>query len=76
MSKVAPRNALPALPHMSNLHMLVDGMKQACASATKEPSVVAALVKKGVDDIAVQGIHVNTGSLIARHQSKSGVESV
>ena len=42
-------NALPAAPHMANLHALVDGMKQACA--TKEPAVVAALVKKAVESI-------------------------
>ena len=40
---------MPAAPHMSNLHALVDGMKQACA--TKEPAVVAALVKKAVESI-------------------------
>ena len=42
-------SALPAAPHMNNLHALVEGMRQACA--TKEPAVVAALVKKAVESI-------------------------
>ena len=46
---VSSCTALPAAPHMANLHALVEGMRQACAS--KEPAVVAALVKRAVESI-------------------------